>query len=88
MRDLLGRISALRLSPELSSIRTSTKGGMVQGLGNMFSRIAALPVWAKALLVLPALVVLGLSASLSTTLVMILVLLVLIVAWSKGKRRA
>jgi hypothetical protein len=60
---------------------------MVQVLGNIFSRIAAFPVWAKALLVLAALVMLGLSVLLSH-LVMILAFLVLIVAGSEGKRHA
>ncbi len=77
----------MRFSSELSIIHTSKGGTTVQALSNAFSRIAVLPVLAKALLVLAALVVLGISALLST-LAMILVLLGLIVARSKGKRRA
>jgi hypothetical protein len=54
---------------------------------NTLHRIAALPVRAKALLVLAAPVVLGLSV-LPGPMVMILVLLVLIVAGPEGRRRA
>ena len=56
-------------------------------LSNTLHRIVALPVWAKALLVLAAPVVLGLSV-LPSPMVMILALLVLIVAGPEGKRRA
>ena len=54
---------------------------------NTLHRIAALPVRAKALLVLAAPVVLGLSV-MPSPMVMILVLLVLIVAGPEGRRRA
>jgi hypothetical protein len=56
-------------------------------LSNILLRLAALPVWARTLLVLAALVVPGPSV-LPSPLVMILVLLVLIVAGPEGKRRA
>ena len=54
-------------------------------LSNVLHSIAALPVWAKTLLVSATLVVLGLSVLLSP-LVMSLALLVLIVP--EGKRQA
>ncbi len=57
-------------------------------LSNILHRLAALPVWAKTLLVLAAFVVLlGLSVLLNP-LVMILAFLVLIVAGPEGKRHA
>jgi hypothetical protein len=56
-------------------------------LSNILHRVAALPEWAKTLLVLAALVELGLSVLLSP-LVMILALLVLIVASPEGERHA
>jgi len=56
-------------------------------LSNILNRLAVLPVWAKALLVLAALVVLGMSILLSP-LVIILALLVLIVVDPEAKRHA
>ncbi len=56
-------------------------------LSNILYRLAALPVWAKTLLVLAALVVLGASVLLNP-LVMTLTFLVLIVAGPEGKRHA
>jgi hypothetical protein len=56
-------------------------------LSDVLHRLAALPIWAKTLLVSAALVVLGLSV-LPTPLVMTLTFLALIVAGSEGKRHA
>ena len=54
-------------------------------LSNILHGLAALPVWAKALLVLAALGVLGLSVLLSP---LVMTFLVLIVAGPEGKRDA
>ena len=56
-------------------------------LSNILHRLAALPVWAKTLLLWAALVVLGPSA-LPTPLVMTLTFLVSIVAGPEGERHA
>jgi hypothetical protein len=56
-------------------------------LSNILHRLAVLPVWAKALLVLAAIVVLGMPILLSP-LVIILALLVLIVVDPEAKRHA
>ena len=56
-------------------------------LSNILHRLAALPVWAKTLLLWAALVVLGPSV-LPTPLVMTLTFLVSIVAGPEGERHA
>jgi len=56
-------------------------------LTGVLHRLAALPVWAKTLLVSAALVMLGPSV-LPTPLAMALTFLVLIVAGSEGRRHA
>ena len=75
----------LRLFATSPNIQSS-KGGL-EILGDVLHRLAALPVRAKAPLVLAALVELGLSVLLSP-LVMILALLVLIVVGPEAKRHA
>jgi len=56
-------------------------------VSNILHRLAVLPVWAKALLVLAALVLLGPSILLSP-LVIILALLVLVVVGPEAQRHA
>jgi hypothetical protein len=80
----VGQTSALQLRRELTIIRTSKKRRVVQSLGTMYSRIAALQVRAKAPFVLA---VLGLSV-LSSSLVMTLALLSSTVTGLQGERPA